>query len=333
MAHGISERDVEAARALVAVLGDSRWDAVALARGYLAAVEGADDITAARVAYEQGLATLRGSRELIARARNEGFVAVLPPRKKLGSAENPVTKLFPGTITEQRFLELADRLCDTRQGLSYSDDRQAEYTLSDLTFREKDVELPVNIKVASTRFERSAQLVGLDPADSVPIPAYKANGALERVPSLLYAIAVDHTLIQRLDSFLPQLFSPDEVTVWRLLNQHGGARIKNGEDIFVFRMVKRHWETIRKQVADTPFHVVSARKAIRILQTKPERTPGIGLRAWGTGASAEVNVHLSISEDMKSWEEIGERIRLKGLQDIITAVNRKRVEEVYDPEI
>src|SRR5467141_2409472 len=99
MAHGISERDVEAARALVAVLGDSRWDAVALARGYLAAVEGADDMTAARVAYEQGLATLRGSRELIARARNEGFVAVLPPRKKLGSAENPVTKLFPGTIT------------------------------------------------------------------------------------------------------------------------------------------------------------------------------------------------------------------------------------------
>ena len=84
---------------------------------------------------------------------------------------------------------------------------------------------------------------------------------------------------------------------------------------------------------DNPFRIISARKSIRILQKKPKRTPGIGLRAWGTGASAEVNVHIKVSEETKPWEEIFERITLNGLDDIIEAINRKRTELVYDPEI
>ena len=81
------------------------------------------------------------------------------------------------------------------------------------------------------------------------------------------------------------------------------------------------------------FRVISARKAIRILQKLPKRTPGIGLRAWGTGASAEVNVHISIEQETKSWMEIHERVSSRGLSDIIEAINRKRTEVVYDPEI
>lgn len=81
------------------------------------------------------------------------------------------------------------------------------------------------------------------------------------------------------------------------------------------------------------FRVVSARKAIRVLQTIPRRTPGIGLRAWGTGASAEVNVHLSIKDETKSWTMIDQRVVNGGLADIVRAVNRKRTEVVFDPEI
>ena len=78
---------------------------------------------------------------------------------------------------------------------------------------------------------------------------------------------------------------------------------------------------------------MSARKSVRILQTKPQRTPGIGLKAWGTGASGEINVHVSIREDTTPWATVSQRIIDSGVQNIVNAVNRKRTEVVYDPEI
>ena len=83
----------------------------------------------------------------------------------------------------------------------------------------------------------------------------------------------------------------------------------------------------------TLFSPEEARKAIRILQTLPKRTPGIGLRAWGTGASAEVNVHISVGRETKRWDEIHSRIEENGITDIIEAVNRRRTELVFDPEV
>jgi hypothetical protein len=85
-------------------------------------------------------------------------------------------------------------------------------------------------------------------------------------------------------------------------------------------------------VPDPVFRIISARKAIRILQKHPKRTPGLGLRAWGTGASAENNVHVSVADETKIWDEIFIRIVKNGLPDIISAVNRKKAELVFDPE-
>ena len=150
---------------------------------------------------------------------------------------------------------------------------------------------------------------------------------------MVYVISIDYDLIGVLDSLLPRLFDSNERIAWDVLNAYAGARVRKAEDAFVATIVKRHWRKIASQVRPAPFHAVSARKAIRILQTKPQRTPGIGLRAWGTGASAEVNVHLSIADDTKPWADIANRIRVNGVSDIISAVNRKKTEVVYDPEI
>jgi hypothetical protein len=124
----------------------------------------------------------------------------------------------------------------------------------------------------------------------------------------------------------------DEMRVWQSINQYAGARLKKAEDAFVATIVKKHWEQFRT-FSTARFHVISARKAIRILQTKPQRTPGIGLKAWGTGASAETNVHISIGTEMTPWESVEQRILVNGVSDIVGAVNRKRQEWVYDPEI
>lgn len=323
----------DAATALTTVVGESRWEVVALAHGFLSLVGGGSLDEAARLAREKGVPSLKEARELLLRARDQGFLAVLKPRTRIGSAENPVTKLFPAAVTEERFLELATELCERCPGLSCRDERETGHSLVDFTILDGEGSLPINVKTASTPFEKARDLVGLEPDDCIPIPVYKASGALETLPSLLYVVSVDFTLVSTLDRLLPELFSADEKIVWDILNRYEGARLRTAEDAFVFAVVRRHWDRIRETIEDKPFHAVSARKSIRVLQTKPKRTPGIGLRAWGTGANAEVNVHLSIREDTTPWHDVATRVASKGLGDVIAAINRRRQEWVYDPEI
>src|SRR5262249_20800285 len=145
-------------------------------------------------------------------------------------------------------------------------------------------------------------------------------------------ISVDYLLIEKLRA-LPTVFQGSEAITWDLLNKYQGGKLRKAEDLFVSKMTQKYWEQFSQMAASNPFHVISARRAIRILQQRPERTPGIGLRAWGTGASAEVNVHISIASETTDWSIISDRIKRNGIEDIIKAVNRKRHEWVYDPEI
>lgn len=324
--------DEEAAQALAIVLGDNTWEAVALAHGFLAMRRGVPDEEVARTIFSRGAHTLKRSRELAGQLRAQGLLALLTERRRIGSAENPVTKLFPARITEERFLELLDQCCTMRSGLTYSDDRDSG-TLTDFTLREGELELPINIKNAGTRFERAKELVGLEPDDCIPIPAYKAYAALEATPNLIYVISVDYGLVARLDNLLAQVLGREEGIVWSLLKRYGGHGVQSAENAFIFSTTRKYWEAFSRTAEDRPFHVISARRAVRILQTKPQRTPGIGLKAWGTGANAEVNVHVSIREETTPWSVVRDRIVSKGIADILQAVNRKRVEEVYDPEI
>jgi hypothetical protein len=324
--------DKDAADALVNVVGDTRWEAVTFAHGFIAQQGGIPLDDAARAMYDRGLKPLKKSKELLGAVGTRGFSGQLTPRKKTGSAENPITKLFPAAITEQRFLELLDEITTARPSVAYTDNREAR-SLVDFTMMEAGEELPVNIKNAGTKFEQAASLVGLAPEDCIPIPAYKAHAALTRLPNLLYAVSVDYELVGQLQSLLPTLLDPRERIVWELLNGYTGANVRAAEDAFVTRVVRQHWAAIKAVIAANPFHIVSARKSIRVLQTKLKRTPGIGLKAWGTGAAGEVNVHLSIKEDTTPWPEVAKRIAEKGIVDVIAAVNRQVTEVVYDPEI
>ena len=262
-----------------------------------------------------------------------GFLSHAKSRTKTGSAENPITKLFPAAITEQRFLEQVDFLRAKRGSVNYEDDRESGHTLVDFTLTEDDLRLPVNVKNAGTRFESAQKLVGLAPNDCIPIPVYKAYDAIEKEPNLLYAVAVDYGLMDSINTHLLPLFDENETIVWRVLNDFSGTRIRDAEDKFVYGITTRHWDSIRNHFANPEFRLISARKSIRILQKQPRRTPGIGLRAWGTGASAEVNVHISIAEETKPWKEIFDRIVSNSLGDTIEAINKKKTEVVYDPEI
>lgn len=326
--------DAQAAMAIIAVLPDSRWVGAGLAQAYLWAISGErtpEDI--ARHLYELNCYSLAKASELVPTLAANGFLTHVKVRTKTGSAENPITKMFPAAITEQRFLEQVDALRAERGTVDYEDDRESGHTLVDFTLTEGDLRLPINVKNAGTRFENAKQLVGLEPDDCIPIPVYKAYDAIEKEPNLLYAVAVDYGLVDSINTHLIPLFDENEAIVWRILNDYSGTRIRDAEDKFVYGITTRHWDSIRDGFADPEFRLISARKSIRILQKQPKRTPGIGLRAWGTGASAEVNVHISIAQETKPWREVFDRIAKNSLGDIIEAINRKKTEVVYDPEI
>ncbi|MBF0560056.1 MAG: hypothetical protein HQL08_14895 [Nitrospirae bacterium] len=297
------------AESIARVLPDCRWIGACLGRAQVALRHGRDADEVARELYESSPLTLTRSRETVEKLHTVDFTTLLEPRKKTGSAENPVTKLFPAAVTERQFLDELDRLREARRSIDYKDERFSGHTLVDFTIFENGLELPINVKNAGTRFENAAQLVGLEPNDCIPIPAYKAHDAVEKEHNLLYAVSVDYTLIRKIESHLLTQFNRDEAEVWRLLNEYSGTLIRDAEDKFIYSMVNKHWSDFSEHVALPVFRVISARKAIRILQKLPKRTPGIGLRAWGTGTSAEVNVHICVSSETKSWDEIHARVR------------------------
>ena len=134
--------------------------------------------------------------------------------------------MFPAAITEQRFLEQVDALRTERGTVDYEDDRESGHTLVDFTLTECNQSLPINVKNAGTRFENAKQLVGLEPDDCIPIPVYKAYDAIEKVPNLLYAVAVDYGLVDSINTHLVPLFDEHETIVWRILNDYSGTRIR-----------------------------------------------------------------------------------------------------------
>jgi len=323
----------EAIRALVTIFGDNKWEVAALANGYTAFKNGKDLKSAAKIAHKMGNLKIKDCSEKIEKAFNGSFLEQLPVRKNIGSAENPITKLIPATISEERFLKLIENIIKKRPSITYSDERESKHTLSDFTLFEGKYELPINIKNAGTRFEKAAELVGLNPDDCIPIPAYKAHAALDKKSNLIYAITIDYELIHKINELIPHLFDEDELIVWNLLNIYDGHNVRKAEDYFIFSRVRKYWDHFLNIARDTPFNFISAKKAIRILQTKPHRTPGIGLRAWGTKARAEVNVHISVSEETISWDILSQKILENGLEGIIKDVNKTKQELVSDPEI
>jgi len=114
--------------------------------------------------------------------------------------------------------------------------------------------------------------------------AYKAHAAIERFPNLLYCVSVDYELIEVLANELPKSLTDDERVVWELISKYQGTLTRDAEDGFVFEIVRKYWDRLKPIIRENPFHIISARKSVRILQTKPERTPGIGMR----GCSSKV---------------------------------------------
>jgi hypothetical protein len=194
------------------------------------------------------------------------------------------------------------------------------------------LELPINVKVASTRFERAQTIVKLDPDDCIPIGAYKAIGASERVPDLVYVDLVDFTLRDKVDDFMDELDGSLGIG-WHLLSWYGGKGAKAAEDRYVDTLFEQHAAALKSLAPDViSFHVISALRVLAILRKTPRRVPGLGIRAAGRGGiNGEVNVHVSVKAETRPWIDVAEQLKRDGVGPILDAIRRTARVQVPDP--
>lgn len=321
------------AEAVVAVLGDCTWEGAVLAKAYIDSLGGeSDKALGKRMAEKLKNVSQKKALGALNAFKASGFNSI-KRRARRGSAENPVTKLFPAAIAESLFLEKLEALRVARPSLTYIDERFTEHSHVDFTLVDGEAKLPINVKNAGTLFQKSRELVKLEPDDCLPIATYKAHGAVGSSPELLYVVNVDYKLVGKLEEKLTTFMSEQERLVWRHLNEATGKNVKKAEDKFIYGLVQRRWKDFKDLSDNQDFDVISAKKVLKILAEKPERTPGIGIRAWGTGASSEVNVHVSRKSDMISLTSVFEQIKKAGVQAIVAAVNRTASKEVPDPHL
>jgi len=154
-------------------------------------------------------------------------------------------------------------------------DYHAQGENRDFSVEANGLELPINVKTASTIF-RNARDFGLEPEDCIPISSYKALNAVDRVPDLVYVDLVDFALRQRTDAMMDALGGSLGIG-WDLLSWYRGKGAKEAQDRFVDRLFEVHGaelDALAPGVAN--FRVISAQRVLAILRTTPGAAPVLG---------------------------------------------------------
>lgn len=204
----------------------------------------------------------------------------------------------------------------------------------DFGVQRDELELPINVKTASTLFRNAEKTVGLAPEDCIPISAYKANGATKRVPDLVYVDLVDFALRERADAYMDSL-TGEEALLWDLFSWYGGKGAKKAQDAFMKQLFDTHRASLEALIADdSRFRVISAQRVKAIVREIPERCPGLGIKGAGTGAfNAEVNVHVSVQRETRPWSEIADILKRSGIQEVLDLVRHRETKEVAAPAL
>ena len=196
------------------------------------------------------------------------------------------------------------------------------------------LELPINVKTASSLYREAKAHVTLDPEDCIPIGSYKGLGASQQQPNLVYVDLVDFTLRERVDAFMSRVEGSLAV-LWDLLSWYGGAGARQAQDHYIEELFKRHERPLLELAPSTAsFRVISTQRVLAILRDDPRRVPGLGIKAAGRGGfNAEANVHVSVSRETVPWEEVAEALRRDGIQSLLDRIHRKESRVVSAPTL
>ena len=243
----------------------------------------------------------------------------LPPSHRLTYANAAFQNLIVGRIAERLFMSVCLNPL-SEHGFTWQDDRHYGNS-RDFTLTKDGAELPLNVKVATTKFRKAQNSVALDPDDCVPFPAYKVTNAVNRLPDLLYIDLIDFGLRDRVEHFMKKL-SEDELIVWTMFTWYGGQGVTAAQDEFVDALFKKHNNGLMKLAASPPvFRVVSAKKILEVLREDLERCPQLTGKASLT-AGRDASINLSISKETLPWSELFNQLTTGGIEGVLQTIRK-----------
>lgn len=231
-------------------------------------------------------------------------------------AERRFEELYTNTIHSSEF-----RLEDVRRGRGDTD-----YRL--FNGRNRPV-FRLNIKVRGTLFERAQELVGLHPQDCFALATYKIWKALkdqeqEKLPYVFVVVAADISAEQT-GKCIPDAFVEMTCLAASVGARLGGVRRVEEQVVrVVLASQSEEVKRIQTRMARSPWYVLSARRAGRLLTDKLfERVYALRVRSFARNyGKAEVDMHYSLTDDMTPFDAFLRRLQERGLHGISVELER-----------
>ena len=86
--------------------------------------------------------------------------------------------------------------------------------------------------------------------------------------------------------------------------------------------------------ATSEFRVISAQRVKAGVRDGWERCPGLGIKGAGTGGfKGEVNVHVSVRDETRPWEEVADMLRNGGVQVVLDMIRRRQSPDTSVPTL
>lgn len=176
----------------------------------------------------------------------------------------------------------------------------------------------LNIKFHGSLFRKAKETVGLEPSDCFPLATYKIKSALdkqdqEHLPYLFVVVTGSAISAESTGEMLPAVF---------VKAAHFGKQIINSgkrdlEERIVQRFIASDAERfgkIVKAIERARWFVFSARRAQELMKEKLfDRVFALKTRSFNRAyRNAEIDMHLSFSQDMMPLEDFLELIRKEG---------------------
>jgi hypothetical protein len=176
----------------------------------------------------------------------------------------------------------------------------------------------LNIKFHGSLFRNALQVVGLAPADCFPLATYKIRSALEKqdaehLPYVFVVVTGNEISAEQAGSNIPPILVAAA--------HFGKAILSSGKRSLEEKIVKHFVDTderrfgeILQMIGRAKWHVFSARRAEEVMKEKLfERVFALRTRAFNRAyRNAEIDMHLSFSQDMISLERFLEMIATEG---------------------
>lgn len=176
----------------------------------------------------------------------------------------------------------------------------------------------INIKFHGSLFRNAEEVVGLLPEDCFPLATYKIDSALrkqdeEHLPYIFVIVTGSDISAESIGATIPEALV--------LATHYGKLMISTGKRALEESIVQRfvaaesaHFAEIAATIRDAKWFVLSARRAEEVMKKRLfERVFALRTRSFNRAyRNAEIDMHLSFSEDMTRLDAFLEMIATEG---------------------